>query len=160
MNLYLLDVVGLLAVVAFIALNAYFVAAEFALVTVRWTRLEELVEQGKFGAAAVREAVEHLDDAIAATQLGITFASLALGWIGEPALAHLLEPLFRWLPNAWGVAFSHVAAVGVAYLMLTYLHVVLGEQAPKALALRRAEDVALFVTGPPLAFARSFRPFI
>jgi putative hemolysin len=108
----------------------------------------------------VREAVEKLEAAIAATQVGITFASLGLGWVGEPALAHMIEPLFRGLPPAWGVSLSHGIAVMLAYLLLTYLHVVLGEQAPKALALQRAEDVALLVTGPLLAFGRVFRPFI
>jgi CBS domain containing-hemolysin-like protein len=154
------DVLQLVGVGFLIVLNAYFVAAEFALVTVRWTRVEQLIEQGRFGAIAVREAIERLDDAVAACQVGITFASLALGWIGEPALAHLLHPLFKALPDVWGIVFSHVAAVAVAYLILTYLHVVVGEQAPKALALRRAEDVALLVTGPLLTFGRLFRPFI
>jgi CBS domain containing-hemolysin-like protein len=152
--------IELLGVLVLVALNAFFVAAEFALVTVRWTRVEQLVEEGKFGAIAVREAIERLDAAVAACQVGITFASLALGWIGEPAIAHLFEPLFRGLPQVWGIALTHFAAVAVAYLLLTYLHVVLGEQAPKALALQRSEDVALFVTGPLLAFARVFRPFI
>ncbi|HEY3215863.1 MAG TPA: hemolysin family protein [Candidatus Eisenbacteria bacterium] len=160
MDPFLADLVLLAGVVVLIGLNAYFVAAEFALVTVRWTRVEQLVEEGKFGAAAVRAAVEKLQDAIAATQVGITFASLGLGWIGEPALAHLLEPLFRALPDMWGVGLSHGIAVVLAYLMLAYLHVVLGEQAPKALAIQRAEDVALLVTGPLLAFGRLFRPFI
>jgi len=109
---------------------------------------------------AVSEAIGHLNDAIAACQLGITFASLALGWIGEPTLAHMIEPLFRALPTWWGIALSHAAAVGIAYLLLTYLHVVLGEQAPKAVALQRAEDVALLVSGPLLTFGRVFRPFI
>jgi len=160
MNPYWVDWVSLVAVVLMLVLNAYFVAAEFALVTVRWTRVEEMVAEKRFGALAVREAIEHLDDAIAASQVGITFASLGLGWIGEPALAHLFEPLFHSLPTLWGVTLSHALAVGVAYLLLTYLHVVLGEQAPKALAIQRAEDVSLLVTGPLLAFARVFRPLI
>jgi CBS domain containing-hemolysin-like protein len=143
-----------------IAMNGYFVAAEFALVTVRWTRVEALVGQGRLGARAVRHAIEHLDEAIAACQLGITLASLALGWIGEPALAHLFEPLFQRLPGPWSAVVTHGAAVVFAYLVLTYLHVVLGEQAPKALAIQRPEDVALFVTGPLVAFAGVFRPFI
>ena len=154
------DLIRLVAVAVMLGLNAYFVAAEFALVTVRWTRVEQLVEEGKFGAVAVQQAVERLQDAIAATQVGITFASLGLGWIGEPALAHLLLPLFHGLPPVLGTALDHALAVGIAYLMLTYLHVVLGEQAPKALAIQRAEDVALFVSGPLLAFAHLFRPFI
>jgi CBS domain containing-hemolysin-like protein len=155
-----LDLLRLLALAVFIGLNAYFVAAEFALITVRWTRIEELVARGKFGAKAVQVALEHVDDAIAACQLGITFASLALGWLGEPALAHLLRPLFSGVEQRWGDALSHGMALGIAYVLLTYMHVVLGEQAPKALAIRRAEDVALFVTGPLLAFARASRPFI
>ncbi len=160
MNAYLLDALSLVAVAVCIGLNGYFVSAEFALVTVRWTRIEELVSRGRFGAKAVKQALENLDDAIAATQLGITFASLALGWLGEPAIAHLIEPVFRGLPPLWGVVLKHGLAVTVAYLLLTYLHVVLGEQAPKLVAIDRAEDVALIVTGPLLAFARVFRPFI
>src|SRR5512145_736846 len=108
-------------------MNAFFVAAEFALVTVRWTRVEELVEEKKFGSLAVRQAVENLDDAIAATQLGITFASLALGWVGEPRVAHLLQPLFAGMPAWWSDAATHAAAIGIAFLGITFMHVVLGE---------------------------------
>jgi len=160
MDHLLSDLIRIAGLLVLIGANAYFVAAEFALVTVRWTRVEQLVDEGKFGAVAVRAAVEKLDDAIAATQVGITFASLGLGWVGEPALAHMIEPLFAGLPPAWGLSLSHGMAVLLAYLLLTYLHVVLGEQAPKALALQRAEDVALLVTVPLLAFGRVFRPFI
>jgi len=160
MSPLLADLTRLAILFVLVLINGYFVAAEFALVTVRWTRIDELVTRGKFGARAVKHAVEHLDDAIAAAQLGITFASLALGWVGEPALAHMLSPLFVHLPRMWGIALSHAAAFVVAYILLTYLHVVLGEQAPKALAIRRAEDVALFVAGPLLAFGRAFRPLI
>ena len=160
MNPYLRDALFLVSVLVLIALNAFFVAAEFALVTVRWTRVEELVQRGRFGAKAVKKAVENLDDAIAATQVGITFASLALGWVGEPALAHLLEPVFGSLPRVWGLVATHATAVTIAYLLLTYLHVVLGEQVPKVHALSRGEDVALLVAGPLLTFSRVFRPFI
>ena len=156
----ILDILGLLAVPFLVALNAFFVAAEFSLVTVRWTRVEELVEEKKFGAPAVLYAVENLDDAIAATQLGITFASLALGWVGEPTLAHLIEPLFAGMPAWWSDAATHAAAIAIAFLGITFMHVVLGELAPKAVALERAEDVALVVAGPLLAFGRVFRPFI
>jgi len=156
----LVDLLWLGAVVALLALNGYFVAAEFALVSVRWTRIEELAEEGRFGATAVRQALEHIDDAIAAAQLGITLASLVLGWVGEPALAHLFEPVFAALPGPLGPTLTHALAIIVAYLLLTYLHVVLGEQAPKALAIRRAEDVSLVVTGPLMAFARIFKPLI
>ena len=160
MNPYLGDVLRLLGVFVFIVLNGFFVSAEFALVTVRWTRIEELVGRGRFGARQVKHAVEHIEDAIAATQLGITFSSLALGWIGEPALAHLVEPAFQGVPPVLGVALKHAVAVTLAYLLLTYMHVVLGELAPKAVALDHAEDLALVLTGPLLLFGRIFRPFI
>jgi putative hemolysin len=156
----LVDALSLVVVLLLIGLNGFFVSAEFALVTVRWTRVEELVNRGRFGAKAVKLALEHLDDAIAATQVGITLASLALGWVGEPALARLLEPMFSRLPHVWGMVATHAVAVTVAYVLLTYLHVVLGEQAPKLVAIDRAEDVALIVTGPLMAFAKVVRPFI
>ncbi len=156
----ILDFLGLLAVPLLVAMNAFFVAAEFSLVTVRWTRVEELVEQRKFGSLAVRYAVENLDDSIAATQLGITFASLALGWVGEPTVAHLIQPLFAGMPAWWSDAATHATAIGIAFLGITFMHVVLGELAPKAIALERAEDVALLVAAPVLAFGRVFRPFI
>ncbi len=157
---YAFDIVRLVGVVLLVLMNGYFVAAEFSLVTIRWTRVEQLVEEKKFGAPAVHYAVENLDDVIAATQLGITFASLALGWIGEPALAHLIEPLFHWLPGLVGVAATHAVAVTIAFILITFLHVVLGELAPKAIALQRSEDVALMIAAPLLVFARLFRPFI
>src|SRR5262245_50617091 len=154
---HLFDWLRLAAVPLMVAANAYFVAAEFALVTVRWTRVEQLVSQGRFGAKAVNEALERLNDAIAACQVGITFASLGLGWLGEPALANLIEPWFRGVPPAWGIALSHAIAVLVAYLALTYMHVVLGEQAPKALAIQRAEDVGLIGNGQLLVFGSARR---
>ena len=157
---YLGDALQLLLVFVFVGLNGFFVSAEFALVTVRWTRVEELVQQGRFGAHSVRDAIDKLDDSIAATQLGITFSSLALGWLGEPALAHLIQPVFHGLPWPLAPALTHGVAVAIALLVITFLHVVLGELAPKAVALERAEDVALLVAGPLLVFGRTFRPFI
>jgi CBS domain containing-hemolysin-like protein len=129
-------------------------------VKVRATRIEQLAEEGSAAAGVVRGQLTHLDNYIAATQLGITLASLALGWIGEPAIAHMLEPLFHTLPEVWGIALSHATALMLALLIITYLHVVLGEQAPKVLAIQRSEDVALLVAAPLLTFARVFRPFI
>jgi putative hemolysin len=156
----LLDILGALAVPLLVALNAFFVAIEFSLVTVRWTRVEQLVEEKKFGALAVRYAVENLVDSVAATQLGITFTSLALGWVGEPTIAHLIEPWFAGIPAPWTATATHAAAIGLAFLGITFMHVVLGELVPKAIALERAEDVALLAAAPLLAFARVFRPFI
>jgi len=156
-----LAVLGLLAVPALVALNAFFVAAEFSLVAVRKTRVEEMVSQGVAGARAVQDAVSHLDHAIAATQLGITLASIALGWVGEPALAGLLGPLFaRLLPEPWVDAAAHSAAVGVAFFLITFLHVVFGELIPKTLALEGPDRTSLWVARPLNVFARLSRPLV
>jgi putative hemolysin len=153
--------VGLLAVPALVALNAFFVAAEFALVAVRKTRVEEMVRQGVRGAGAVQDALARLDHSIAATQLGITLASLALGWTGEPALARRLEPLARLvLPDAWVAAAAHTTAVGVAFFLITFLHVVFGELIPKTLALQTPDRSSLWVARPLLVFTRLSRPLV
>ena len=156
----MLDTFGILSVLLLVGANAYFVAVEYALVTVRWTRIEELADRGHYGAAAVRWAIDHKDDAIASAQLGVTLASLGLGWIGEPILARDLTPLMRALPLPWNAMVAHGVAIGLAFLAITYLHVVLGELAPKAVALQRAETVALLFTPALLAFANLTRPLV
>ncbi|HTR97063.1 MAG TPA: hemolysin family protein [Candidatus Acidoferrales bacterium] len=156
----MVDTLGLLMIVVLVAMNGCFVAAEFALVTVRWTRVEELVAQNVLGARSVQRATVHIEDTIASTQLGITLCSLGLGWLGEPAIARLLMPRFAHLPLPWSLAVAHGVAIGVSFLAITYLHVVLGELAPKAIALQRAESVALVFAGPLLAFGRAFRPLL
>lgn len=140
--------------------NAFFVAAEFALVMVRKTRLEEMVEKKVPGAAVAMEAVKHVDNMVAATQVGITMTSLGLGWVGEPGLARVLEPWFRWLPQDWGIFAAHGVATVFAFLVITFLHVVVGELAPKAVALRIPDTASLVLAAPMLAFERIFRPFI
>src|SRR5262249_5414234 len=122
------DVVGLLAIPALVALNAFFVAAEFALVAIRKTRVEELVQQGVPRAKALHDALIHLDRSIAASQLGITLASLALGWVGEPALARLIQPLITFLPDNWQWITGHSISIVVTFALITFLHVVLREQ--------------------------------
>ena len=154
------DSIGLVAILLLVAVNAGFVAAEFALVTVRWTRFEELVEQGVRGARAVRDATEHMDRMIATTQLGITLCSLGVGWLGEPTVAHVVFPLVHRLGLPWSNVVAHGAAIAVSFLFITWLHVVLGELAPKAIALTRAESVALVLVPPLLAFERAFRPLV
>jgi CBS domain containing-hemolysin-like protein len=154
------NALGLLSIPLLVALNGLFVAAEFALVAVRKTRVEEIVRRGQPGAKAVEAATANLDRSIAATQLGITLASLALGWVGEPALAHVLEPLFRFLPGTWGSVASHSVAVGVAFLSITFLHVVFGELIPKTTALQRPDGTALWVARPLVLFAKLTRPLI
>lgn len=154
------NLLGALSIPLLVLLNAFFVAAEFALVAVRRTRVEEMINQGRSGALAVRQAVSHLDDAIAATQLGITLASLALGWIGEPAVSHLIEPLFQHLPGTWSELASHSLSAALSFTFITFLHVVIGELAPKAIALQRPDDVALVIAAPLLLFAKIARPVV
>jgi CBS domain containing-hemolysin-like protein len=154
-------ILGLAAVPALVALNGFFVVAEFALVAVRKTRVEEMVGQGVSGAKAVQAAVAHLDHVIAATQLGITLASIALGWIGEPALAGLLQPPLDWLlPDEWVWLASHTAAVVVAFFLITFLHVVLGELVPKTMALQAPDRSALWIARPLYIFTRLTRPVV
>jgi putative hemolysin len=148
---------GLLGVFVLVAINGYFVATEFALVAVRRSQLKLWLAEGKPGAGSAMKAVGRLDDAIAATQLGITLASLGLGWVGEPALAGLLEPLFR-ASGFDDMRYVHTAAVAISFAVITFLHVVLGELAPKAVALDRPGPVALVCAAPLLVFGRVFRP--
>jgi len=140
--------------------NAFFVAAEFSLVTVRRTRLEELAAKRTPGVGFALHATGRIDQMIAATQLGITMTSLALGWIGEPGLAHFMQPWFRFLPEAWGPVAAHTSATIVAFACITFLHVVVGELAPKTIAIRIPDVVAIRLAVPLLAFERIGRPFI
>src|SRR5689334_12075586 len=127
-------IAGMLALVF---ANGFFVAAEFSIVTVRKTRIDQLVAEGHRGARAVRRAVSEPDSYIAATQLGITMASIGLGWIGEPALASMIQPAFSWLPTRIAETTAHSAAVAIAFAFVTALHIVLGELAPKTIALEK-----------------------
>ena len=150
----------LVAVLALVFANGFFVAAEFAIVTVRKTRVDQLIAEGNWRAHAVRRAVSDPDSYIAATQLGITMASIGLGWIGEPALASLVEPSLRFLPNLMAATTAHTIAVAVAFAIITALHIVLGELAPKTVALERPESTALWVVKPTELFMKGFWPFI
>lgn len=153
--------VGLAAVVFLVLLNGFFVATEFALVAVRRSRIEQLVTEGHRTAGVVKQALEHLDTYIAATQLGITMASLALGAIGEPALARLIDPILAAvLPAEWVTVGAHAIAVAISFAVITALHIVLGELAPKGIALQRPEATSLAVAIPITIFLRVFRPFI
>ncbi len=145
--------VGLVSVLALVLANAFFVAAEFALVGARRTRLEEQAQGGDGKARLALRAVQHLDRYISATQLGITLASLGLGWIGEPALAHVFESLFAGAPGFLAALAGHTAAVAIAFTIITTLHIILGELVPKALALLHPERVAAWVIAPLIGFA-------
>jgi len=154
-----LSLLGLLGVVALVATNAFFVATEFALVAVRRTQVEVWVAEGRRGARAIQTAIQHLDDAIAATQLGITLASIGLGWIGEPALAGLIRPTLLAIGVESSVAV-HTLALALAFSAITFVHVVAGELAPKAVALDFPGRVALVCAKPLLVFGRIFRPVL
>jgi CBS domain containing-hemolysin-like protein len=148
---------ALLLVVA----NGFFVATEFAIVKVRHTRLQALVDEGRPGAGNALKMVDKLDAYLSATQFGITLASLGLGWLGEPAFAHLLEPvLTQVVPPAAGEALAHSLAVAIAFAIITFLHIVVGELAPKSFAIQRAEDTTLAVAMPMRIFYFVFYPAI
>lgn len=151
---------GLLSIPALVALNAFFVAAEFALVAVRKTRVEEMISQGVRGARAVATAIENLDRSIAATQLGITLASLGLGWVAESALANSLISAFAGLPSPWNHIARHTVAGAIAFFLITFLHVVFGELVPKTVALQAPDRIALWVARPLRIFAIVTRPLI
>jgi CBS domain containing-hemolysin-like protein len=150
---------GLGAIGLLVLANAYFVATEFALVAVRRSQVTLWLAEGRRGAAATSRAIERLDDAIAATQLGITLASIGLGFVGEPALAGLLAPPLH-AAGFEGSLAVHGVAVAIAFALVTFLHVVVGELAPKALALDRPGEVALRCAASLLAFGRAFRPVL
>jgi CBS domain containing-hemolysin-like protein len=150
----------LAGVLALVFANGFFVAAEFSIVTVRKTRIDQLIAEGHRGARSVRRAVTDPDRYIAATQLGITMASIGLGWIGEPALATLIIPTVSFLPVTLAAATAHSISVAISFAVITALHIVLGELAPKTIALERAEATALWVVKPTELFMKAFWPFI
>ena len=150
-------ILGVASVLFLVLANGFFVATEFAIVAVRGSRLEQLAREGSGSAKLAREIVRHLDAYIAACQLGITMTSLALGWIGEPALAGLIEPPLEAIVGTFAPAASHAVSTGVAFALITALHIVLGELAPKGVALQRTEATALNVARPIHIFYVIFR---
>src|SRR5713226_451682 len=143
-----------------VAANAFFAAAEFALVSVRDTRIQQLIESGRIGARNVQRLHGRLDEVVNGVQLGITMVSLTLGWIGEPMVARLVESLHfvHEVPHA--AVYAHGIAIVIAFTLITYLHVLLGELVPKTLALQRAEQIALAVAAPMEAFLTIARPVL
>ncbi|WP_437596655.1 hemolysin family protein [Sorangium sp. So ce590] len=139
--------VYLLGTALLVLLNAFFVASEFAIVKMRPTRLEQLVREGDARARLALQMSQRLDEYLSANQLGITLASLGLGWIGEPAIAHLIEPMLAPL-GAWSGVGAHALAVGIAFIVIMALHTVIGELAPKSLAIQRTEKVTLWAARP------------
>jgi putative hemolysin len=154
------DLLRLVAVFFLVLANGFFVAAEFSLVSVRHTRVAELISQGNRTARWVKKAIDNPDRFIAATQLGITIASLALGWIGEPALGDLLQPIINVFPVEIESEVSHSLSSGLAFALITFLHVVVGELAPKSIALQNPERTSLIVAQPTVWTEWIFKPAI
>ena len=152
--------VGLALIPILIIINGFFVAAEFAVVAVRKSRVEEMVNQNVPRAKSLMAAVSDLDRSVAAAQLGITVASLALGLVSEPALQQLITPLMASAPAEWQGLVTHLISVGLTLSLITYMHVVFGEQMPKIAALQSAEKIGLWVALPLNFLARVAKPLI
>lgn len=153
--------VRLVLVLVLVLLNAFFVAAEFALVAVRRSRIDQMAAEGDRSAQVVQRALTQLDRYISGTQLGITLASLALGWIGEPAIAVLVDRALHLVGVEPDPGALHTGAgIAVAFLVITFLHIVLGELAPKSIALAKPESVSRMVVRPLILFSRVMSPFI
>ena len=152
--------VNLLIILLLLLANGFFVASEFALVSVRQTRINQLANEGNKTAKVTVDALKELDRYIAATQLGITIASIGLGWVGEATLAKILHPLLDFLPYVSNTVASHTIAVALAFALITFMHVVIGELMPKSIALQYPEKTTLAVTRPLVFVAKIFTPFI
>lgn len=155
-----LDLLRIVAIALLVFTNGFFVAAEFALVSVRKTRVAELLARGDRSARWVEKAIQAPERFIAATQLGITLSSLALGWLGEPALAHLFQPLVGLVPASLQPALSHGLSATLAFVVITFFTVVLGELTPKSIALSDPERTALFVSRPTVWTESLLKPVI
>ncbi|PLT28995.1 hemolysin family protein [Peribacillus deserti] len=153
-----MDILNLILLAVLIAMTGFFVATEFAIVKVRGSRIDQLVSEGKKGAVSAKKVTTHLDEYLSACQLGITVTALGLGWIGEPTVESLLHPLF----TMWNLDenISHILSFGIAFASVTFLHVVIGELAPKTVAIQKAEQITLAFAGPIIWFYRIMYPFI
>jgi CBS domain containing-hemolysin-like protein len=143
-----------------ILINGFFVAAEFGLVGARKTRLQELAKKGNRLAKRAEKLAHNLDEAIAATQLGITIASLLVGWIGEETLADVFMTFFHFLPGPWAGIASHTVAVACAFALITLMHVVIGELIPKSVAIQYPNRTAIYVSQPMRFAMLIFKPFV
>lgn len=149
----------LLLVIFLVLLNGFFVAAEFALVKVRQSRLTQLVNEGNRRAKFAKKVADRLDSYLSATQLGITLASLGLGWVGEPAISELIvQPLLSQL--ALSSTTVHTISVIIGFMIITFLHIIVGELAPKSLAIQKAESTSLWIAGPLMYFYKIMMPII
>ncbi len=153
-------ILNLIIILLLLLANGFFVASEFALVSVRHTRINQLANEGNATAKVTIKALGELDKYIAATQLGITVASIGLGWVGEATIAKIIQPLFDFLPNVSNTIATHSLAVIFAFVFITFAHVVIGELMPKSIALQYPEKTTLIITRPLVLTAKLFAPFI
>jgi CBS domain containing-hemolysin-like protein len=153
-----LDIFNLVIIAILIALTAFFVTSEFAIVKIRSSRIDQLIEEGSSSAISAKRVISNLDEYLSACQLGITITALGLGWIGESTIEHMLTPLFRGMDIPEGV--TAVLSIGIAFATITFLHVVVGELAPKTLAIQKAELITLVISRPLIFFYKLMYPFI
>ncbi|MDZ5470148.1 hemolysin family protein [Bacillus sp. 31A1R] len=153
-----MTLLNLLLVAILIGFTAFFVAAEFAIVKVRSSRIDQLLEENKTGAKPAKQIITHLDEYLSACQLGITITALGLGWLGEPTVEEILRPIFHNLNL--NPSMSHILSFGIAFAFITFLHVVVGELAPKTIAIQKAEEVSLLFARPLIFFYKLMFPFI
>lgn len=153
-----LDILNLVIIAILIALTAFFVTAEFAIVKIRSSRIDQLLEEGNKSAIPVKKVISNLDEYLSACQLGITITALGIGWLGEPTIAHMLHPIFTQFDIPGTV--SHILSISIAFAFITFLHVVVGELAPKTLAIQKAETVTLLTARPLIWFYRVMYPII
>ncbi|TYR81239.1 HlyC/CorC family transporter [Priestia megaterium] len=153
-----MDIFNLILLAVLIALTAFFVATEFAIIRIRSSKVDQLIAEGSGNAKAAKQVITNLDEYLSACQLGITITALGLGWLGEPTVAHMLQPLFGQL--GLDGALSKVVSVAIAFGIVTFLHVVVGELAPKTFAIQKAETVTLLFVRPLILFYKVMYPFI
>ncbi|OLS33607.1 hemolysin family protein [Bacillus sp. MRMR6] len=153
-----MDIFNLVLIAILIALTAFFVTSEFAIVKIRSSRIDQLIEEGNSSAISAKKVISNLDEYLSACQLGITITALALGWIGESTIEHLLAPFF----SGWDIpeSASRILSIGIAFATITFLHVVVGELAPKSLAIQKAELITLIMSRPLILFYKIMYPFI
>ncbi|MFE0565937.1 hemolysin family protein [Priestia megaterium] len=153
-----MDIINLLLVAVLIGVTGFFVATEFAIVKVRSSKIDQLVAEGKKGAVSAKKVITHLDEYLSACQLGITVTAMGLGVLGEPTVERLLSPIFiRFDLNE---SITHLLSFGIAFIVMTYLHVVVGELAPKTFSIQKAEAVTLLFSAPIIWFYKIMYPFI
>lgn len=155
---YLILLLNSLLILFLVGLNGFFVASEFSIVKIRPSRLETLIKEGNRSAVYAKQVTEHLDAYLSVTQLGITIASLGLGWIGEPTVAKAIYPIFEYLQ--WPKHLQHTFAFIIAFSVITALHIVLGELVPKSLSIQKTEEIVLFVSRPLIFFDRMMFPAV